>query len=183
MHAARTPSCRGALPGDAPHAPTPRPTGSHAPVLPPSSPPTISTGAALPARAADNISALVKAAVVDVEPYWPTLFAKLVQGKDIGEMLASIGSAGAARPHALPPRRAARPGAPSPLPAHASLGPWPVARTAHAEARTPTPAGPAPVAAAAAPAGDAGGGGGAAAAKAPEPEPEEEEDMGFDLFD
>lgn len=56
-----------------------------------------------PARAADNISALVKAAGVEVEPYWPSLFAKLVQGKDIGEMLASIGSAGAARPHAPPP--------------------------------------------------------------------------------
>ena len=32
---------------------------------------------------ADNISAIVKAAGVEVEPYWPTLFAKLLEKRSI----------------------------------------------------------------------------------------------------
>jgi len=53
---------------------------------------------------ADNISSILKAAGVEIEPYWPTLFAKLCKGKDIGAMLSSVGTAlaqaAAARWHA-----------------------------------------------------------------------------------
>merc|ERR1719145_108173 len=44
---------------------------------------------------ASNISALLKAANVETEAYWPTLFAKLVKGKDIGSMLIAGGGGGA----------------------------------------------------------------------------------------
>ena len=44
--------------------------------------------------AADNISAILKAASITIDPYWPSLFAKLCQGKDIGAMLSAVGSAG-----------------------------------------------------------------------------------------
>jgi len=33
---------------------------------------------------------------IEVEPYWPTLFAKLCKGKNIGDMLSAVGSAPAA---------------------------------------------------------------------------------------
>ena len=42
---------------------------------------------------ADNISAILKAASITIDPYWPSLFAKLCQGKDIGAMLSAVGSA------------------------------------------------------------------------------------------
>jgi large subunit ribosomal protein LP1 len=45
---------------------------------------------------ADKISAMLKAAGVVVEPYWPSLFAKLCQGKDLSSMISSIGAAPAA---------------------------------------------------------------------------------------
>ncbi|KAG8458175.1 hypothetical protein KFE25_011706 [Diacronema lutheri] len=45
---------------------------------------------------AEKISAMLAAAGVTVEPYWPGLFAKLCQGKDLGAMISSIGSAPAA---------------------------------------------------------------------------------------
>ena len=47
-----------------------------------------------PFFAADNISSILKAANVTIDPYWPSLFAKLCQGKDIGAMLNAVGSAG-----------------------------------------------------------------------------------------
>jgi len=37
----------------------------------------------------DNISSILKAAGIEVEAYWPTLFAKLCKGKDIGSMLSA----------------------------------------------------------------------------------------------
>jgi large subunit ribosomal protein LP1 len=52
------------------------------------------SAAALPAG--DNISSILKAANIEVEPYWPTLFAKLCKGKNIGDMLSAVGSAPAA---------------------------------------------------------------------------------------
>ena len=51
----------------------------------------------------DWINKLCKTANVDVEPIWPTLFAKCLTGQDIGALLACIGSApatGAAAPPA-----------------------------------------------------------------------------------
>nr|CAL69054.1 TPA: putative 60S acidic ribosomal protein P1 [Spadella cephaloptera] len=45
---------------------------------------------------ADKISTLLKAAGVSVEPYWPTLFAKALDGVDIGSLLGSLGSAASA---------------------------------------------------------------------------------------
>lgn len=52
------------------------------------------SAAALPAG--NNISSILKAANIEVEPYWPTLFAKLCKGKNIGDMLSAVGSAPAA---------------------------------------------------------------------------------------
>mmetsp|Transcript_38285 Transcript_38285/g.63362 ORF Transcript_38285/g.63362 Transcript_38285/m.63362 type:complete len:118 (+) Transcript_38285:44-397(+) len=45
---------------------------------------------------AENISSLLKAAQVETEAYWPTLFAKLCKGKDIGSMLSAGGGGGGA---------------------------------------------------------------------------------------
>ncbi|KAL3928833.1 MAG: hypothetical protein SGPRY_002222 [Prymnesium sp.] len=44
----------------------------------------------------DNISKILGAAGIEVEAYWPTLFAKLCKGKDMGNMIAAVGSAGPA---------------------------------------------------------------------------------------
>ena len=43
---------------------------------------------------AENISKILKASNVTVEAYWPTLFAKLCKGKDMGAMLTAVGSGG-----------------------------------------------------------------------------------------
>jgi len=45
---------------------------------------------------ADKIATILKAAGVSVEPYWPTLFAKALDGIDIGSLLGSLGSAASA---------------------------------------------------------------------------------------
>eukprot|EP00116_Pleurobrachia_bachei_P017132 sb/3477394/ len=45
---------------------------------------------------ADKITALCKAAKVDIEVIWPTLFAKCLAGQDVGALLSAIGSAPAA---------------------------------------------------------------------------------------
>merc|ERR1712183_763867 len=44
----------------------------------------------------ENIAKLVKAANVEIDPYWPTLFAKLCAGKNLGDMISSVGAAPAA---------------------------------------------------------------------------------------
>merc|ERR1712146_575557 len=51
---------------------------------------------------ADNIKALVTAAGVDIETYWPPMFAKALEGKDINELLTTVsgGGGGAAGPAA-----------------------------------------------------------------------------------
>jgi large subunit ribosomal protein LP1 len=44
----------------------------------------------------DKISTLVKAAGVTIEPYWPSLFAKLLQKIKMDDLIGAIGSAPAA---------------------------------------------------------------------------------------
>ncbi|XP_033641384.1 60S acidic ribosomal protein P1-like [Asterias rubens] len=41
---------------------------------------------------ADKINTLVKAAGVTVEPFWPGLFAKALEGHSVGSLLSSVGS-------------------------------------------------------------------------------------------
>lgn len=41
---------------------------------------------------ADNISAIVKAAGIEVEPYWPGLFAKLAEKKSIEDFILNVGA-------------------------------------------------------------------------------------------
>ena len=43
---------------------------------------------------AENMNKILAAAKVEVEAYWPTLFCKLCAGKDIGTIMASVGSGG-----------------------------------------------------------------------------------------
>ncbi|ORX89159.1 ribosomal protein 60S [Basidiobolus meristosporus CBS 931.73] len=45
---------------------------------------------------ADKLTALTKAANVEVEPVWASLFAKALAGKNLGDLLMNVGSAGAA---------------------------------------------------------------------------------------
>uniref|UniRef100_A0A7N0UIM6 60S acidic ribosomal protein P1 n=1 Tax=Kalanchoe fedtschenkoi TaxID=63787 RepID=A0A7N0UIM6_KALFE len=43
---------------------------------------------------ADKIATLVKAANISVESYWPSLFAKLVEKKNIEDLILNVGSGG-----------------------------------------------------------------------------------------
>jgi large subunit ribosomal protein LP1 len=43
---------------------------------------------------ADKITALIAAAGVEVQPIWPTIFAKALAGKDLEALLFSAGSSG-----------------------------------------------------------------------------------------
>ncbi|XP_050882495.1 60S acidic ribosomal protein P1 [Lathyrus oleraceus] len=45
--------------------------------------------------AADNITTLLKSAKVDVESYWPSLFVKLAEKKNIKDLIASAAGSGA----------------------------------------------------------------------------------------
>jgi large subunit ribosomal protein LP1 len=45
---------------------------------------------------ADNITTLLKSAKVDVESFWPALFAKLAEKKNIRDLIASAAGGGAA---------------------------------------------------------------------------------------
>merc|ERR1712098_266736 len=50
---------------------------------------------------ADKITTILKAANVDVEPIWPSLFAKALQGINIKDLITNVGSGvGAAAPAA-----------------------------------------------------------------------------------
>ncbi|KAL7045199.1 hypothetical protein ACKWTF_002168 [Chironomus riparius] len=42
----------------------------------------------------EKISTILKAANVDVEPYWPGLFAKALDGIDVKSLITNIGSGG-----------------------------------------------------------------------------------------
>ncbi|KAF9352530.1 hypothetical protein BGX34_012108 [Mortierella sp. NVP85] len=44
----------------------------------------------------DKLQTLVKAAGVEVETIWTSLFAKALEGKDVAAMLSNVGSGGAA---------------------------------------------------------------------------------------
>nr|ABW90410.1 putative ribosomal protein P1 [Barentsia elongata] len=45
---------------------------------------------------ADKISAILKAASVSVEPFWPGMFAKFLEGNDIKSLVSNIGAGGPA---------------------------------------------------------------------------------------
>jgi len=73
---------------------------------------------------ADKIATLLKAAGVSVEPYWPTLFAKALDGVDVGTLLGNLGSAASA---------VAAPAAGGAAPAAAAAAPVEEAETAKEE--------------------------------------------------
>mmetsp|Transcript_39479 Transcript_39479/g.87818 ORF Transcript_39479/g.87818 Transcript_39479/m.87818 type:complete len:107 (+) Transcript_39479:82-402(+) len=60
---------------------------------------------------ADNISAIVKAAGITVEPYWPGLFAKLFAKKSIEDLISNVGAAPAAGAVAAAPAAGGAPAA------------------------------------------------------------------------
>ncbi|KAK4371687.1 hypothetical protein RND71_007071 [Anisodus tanguticus] len=43
---------------------------------------------------AEKISTLVKAANVTVEPYWPLLFSKLAEKRNLGDLIMNVGAGG-----------------------------------------------------------------------------------------
>ncbi|QCE13363.1 large subunit ribosomal protein LP1 [Vigna unguiculata] len=67
---------------------------------------------------ADNIATLLKTAKVKVESYWPALFAKLAEKKNLGDLIANAaGGGGAPAAVAAAPVAAAGGGAAAPAPA------------------------------------------------------------------
>nr|CAD35493.1 acidic ribosomal protein P1 [Bombyx mori] len=61
-----------------------------------------------------KISTILKAAAVDVEPYWPGLFAKALEGINVRDLITNIGSrVGAAPTAGGVPAAAAAAGAPA----------------------------------------------------------------------
>ncbi|CAG0924493.1 unnamed protein product [Notodromas monacha] len=58
----------------------------------------------------DKISTILKAANVTVEPYWPSLFAKALEGVDVKSLLSNVGSGVGAAPAAAAPAAAAATG-------------------------------------------------------------------------
>ncbi|XP_073822339.1 ribosomal protein LP1 [Musca autumnalis] len=60
----------------------------------------------------EKISTVLKAANVEVEPYWPGLFAKALEGVNVKDLITNIGSgAGAAPAAAAAPAGGAAPAA------------------------------------------------------------------------
>lgn len=55
----------------------------------------------------EKISTILKAANVDVEPYWPGLFAKALEGINVKDLITNIGSGAGAAPAAAAPAAAA----------------------------------------------------------------------------
>ncbi|XP_064383357.1 large ribosomal subunit protein P1-like [Halichondria panicea] len=45
---------------------------------------------------AEKMTTLIKAAGLDVEPIWPSLFSKALEGKDVGALIMNVGSGAAA---------------------------------------------------------------------------------------
>ena len=52
---------------------------------------------------ADKLTSILKAANVNVEPIWPTLFAKALGSVNIRDLITSVGSAAASAPAAAAP--------------------------------------------------------------------------------
>merc|ERR1712142_1283921 len=50
----------------------------------------------------DKLMALIKAANVNVEPFWPSLFAKALSSIDIGSLICNVGAGGGAAPAGAP---------------------------------------------------------------------------------
>lgn len=55
----------------------------------------------------EKIQTILKAAGVDVEPYWPGLFAKALEGITIKDLITNVGSGVGAAPAAAAPAAAA----------------------------------------------------------------------------
>ncbi|CAI0375213.1 unnamed protein product, partial [Linum tenue] len=51
---------------------------------------------------AEKISALVKAANVNVESYWPSLFAKLAEKRNVDDLIMNVGTGGGGPAAAAP---------------------------------------------------------------------------------
>lgn len=62
---------------------------------------------------AENITTITKAAGVEVEPYWPGLFAKLAEKKSIDEFIVNVGSGKRTQQHWRRQRRRRQPGQPA----------------------------------------------------------------------
>ncbi|XP_045761266.1 60S acidic ribosomal protein P1 [Maniola jurtina] len=61
----------------------------------------------------EKISTILKAANVDVEPYWPGLFAKALEGINVRDLITNIGSGVGAAPAGGAPAAAAAAAAPA----------------------------------------------------------------------
>lgn len=59
----------------------------------------------------EKISTILKAANVEVEPYWPGLFAKALEGINVKDLITNIGSGVGAAPAAAPAAAGAAPAA------------------------------------------------------------------------
>uniref|UniRef100_A0A7N0R9H9 60S acidic ribosomal protein P1 n=1 Tax=Kalanchoe fedtschenkoi TaxID=63787 RepID=A0A7N0R9H9_KALFE len=60
---------------------------------------------------AEKIATVVKAANVTVESYWPSLFAKLVEKRNIEDLIVNVGSGGGGAPVAVAASGGAAPAA------------------------------------------------------------------------